>query len=162
MAWRRPGDKPLSERMMVRLPTHTCIARPQWVNQPLHASHKMTTQISCSWWWIIYVNDIHDDVIKWKHSPRYWPFVRGIQRSPVNSPPFLRITGPLCGEFTSPRWIPAQRPVTGSFDVFFDLRPNKWQSKQWWGRWFETPSSPLWRHCNVYLRRARSCNMTEK
>ena len=28
----------------------------------------------------------HDDVIKWKHFPRYWPFVRGIQQSPVNSP----------------------------------------------------------------------------
>ena len=27
----------------------------------------------------------HDDVIKWKHLPRYWPFVRGIHRSPVNS-----------------------------------------------------------------------------
>ena len=29
---------------------------------------------------------IYDDVIKWKHFPRYWPFVRGIHRSPVNSP----------------------------------------------------------------------------
>ena len=28
----------------------------------------------------------NDDVIKWKHFPRYWPFVRGIHRSPVNSP----------------------------------------------------------------------------
>ena len=28
----------------------------------------------------------HDDVIKWKHFPRYWPFVRGIHRGPVNSP----------------------------------------------------------------------------
>ena len=28
----------------------------------------------------------HDDVIKWKHFPRYWPFVRGIPRSPGNSP----------------------------------------------------------------------------
>ena len=28
----------------------------------------------------------HDDVIKWKHFPLYWPFVRGIHRSPVNSP----------------------------------------------------------------------------
>ena len=28
----------------------------------------------------------HDDVIKWKKFPRYWPFVRGIHRSPVNSP----------------------------------------------------------------------------
>ena len=29
---------------------------------------------------------VHDNVIKWKHFPRYWPFVRGIHRSPVNSP----------------------------------------------------------------------------
>ena len=29
----------------------------------------------------------HDDVIKWKHFPRYWPFVRGIHRPPVNSLP---------------------------------------------------------------------------
>ena len=28
----------------------------------------------------------HDDVIKWKPFPRYWPFVRGIHRSPMNSP----------------------------------------------------------------------------
>ena len=32
------------------------------------------------------VNTFHDEVIKWKHFPRYWPFVRGIHRSPVNSP----------------------------------------------------------------------------
>ena len=29
---------------------------------------------------------LHDDVIKWKHFPRYWSFVLGIHRSPVNSP----------------------------------------------------------------------------
>ena len=29
MAWRRPDDKPLSEPMMVRLPTHICVTRPQ-------------------------------------------------------------------------------------------------------------------------------------
>ena len=32
MAWRRPGDKPLSESMMVSLLTHICVTRPQWVN----------------------------------------------------------------------------------------------------------------------------------
>ena len=32
MDWRRSGDKPLSEPMMVRLPTHICVTRPQWVN----------------------------------------------------------------------------------------------------------------------------------
>ena len=34
MTWRRPCDKPLSEPMMVRLPTHICVTRPQWVNTP--------------------------------------------------------------------------------------------------------------------------------
>ena len=43
----------------------------------------------------------------------------------------------------------AQRPVTRSFEVFFDLRMNKRLSKQSWGWWFETPSWSLWRHCNV-------------
>ena len=74
------------------------------------------------------VSHYHDDVIKWKHFPRYWPFVREIHRSPVNSP--------------------IQRPVTRSFDIFFDLRLNKRLSKQSWGWWFETPSWSLWRHCN--------------
>ena len=32
MAWRRSGDKPLSEPMMVSLLTHICVIRPQWVN----------------------------------------------------------------------------------------------------------------------------------
>ena len=50
---------------------------------------------------------------------------------------------PVTGEF------PAQRQVTRSFDVFFDLRPNKRSSKQSWGWWFETLSRPLWHHCNA-------------
>ena len=32
MAWRRPGDKPLSEPMMIILQTHICVTLPQWVN----------------------------------------------------------------------------------------------------------------------------------
>ena len=35
MAWRRPGDKPLSEPMSVFVPTHICVTRPQWVNSCL-------------------------------------------------------------------------------------------------------------------------------
>ena len=45
--------------------------------------------------------------------------------------------------------FPTQRPATGSFDVFFDLRLNKRWSKRWWGWWFETPSWALWCHCNA-------------
>ena len=47
--------------------------------------------------------------------------------------------------------VPAQRPVTRSFDVFFDLRLNLRLSKQLWGWWFETPSWSLWRQCNRTL-----------
>ena len=68
---------------------------------------------------------LQDDVVKWKHFPHYWSFVQGIHRSPVK-----------------------KRPVTQSFDVFFDLHPNRWLSKQWWGWWFEMPWCPLWRHRN--------------
>ena len=58
----------------------------------------------------------------------------------------FRVTGPSCGKFTGE--FPSQRPVTRSFDVFFDMHLNKWLSKQSWGWWFETPSCPLWRHCD--------------
>ena len=64
-----------------------------------------------------------------EHFPRYWPFVRGIHRSAVNSPH-------------------KGHAVTRSFDVFFDWRLKKRLSKQSWGWWFEAPSRPLWRHCN--------------
>ena len=50
---------------------------------------------------------------------------------------------PVPGEF------PAQRPMTWSFDVFFDLRLNKRLSKQTWGWWLETLSCPFWRHRNA-------------
>ena len=52
---------------------------------------------------------------------------------------------PVPGEF------PAQRPVTRSFDVFFDLRLNKRLSKQSQGWWFETLSCSLWRHRNELM-----------
>ena len=60
------------------------------------------------------------------------------------------VTGHLCGKFTGPGDFPAQRLVTRSFDVFFDLRLNKQLSKQSYGWWFETLSRPLWHHCNGF------------
>ena len=66
--------------------------------------------------------------IKWKHFPRYWPFVRGIHRSPVNSP--------HKGQW---RWA-----------LMFSLICswiNGWVKKSW-GWWLQTPSRSLWRHCN--------------
>ena len=74
---------------------------------------------------------IHYDVIKWKHFPRYWPFVRGIHRPPVNSTHKGQWRG---------AWM---------FSLICAL--NKQLSKQSWGWWFETPTRSLWRHCNVSL-----------
>ena len=48
-------------------------------------SMAMDVHWNCVRKWRLCITD-HDDVIKWKHFPRYWPFVRGIHRSPVNSP----------------------------------------------------------------------------
>ena len=69
----------------------------------------------------------HDDVIKWKHFPRYWPFVRGIHRS---------------------RWIPHTKASDAELRCFLWSAPDKRLSKRPWGWWFETPSWSLWRQCN--------------
>ena len=67
----------------------------------------------------------------WRHRMEtfsaFRPFVRGIHRSPMNSPLIGQWRGAL---------------------MFFYLRLNKRLGKQWWGWWYETPSRPLWRHCN--------------
>ena len=61
----------------------------------------------------------HDDVIKWKHFPRYWPFVRGIHRSSANSSHNGQWRGSLM------------------FSLICAL--NKRMSKQSGGWWFEMP-----------------------
>ena len=64
------------------------------------------------------------------------------------------------GNYSLPGEFPAQRPVTWSFDVFFDLRLNKRLSKQSWGWWFEMLPHPLWHHSNVLMRfPVRKCFM---
>ena len=54
----------------------------------INKSHDMWCEffIDIQHWMSCVLNYQHDDVIKWKHFPRNWPFVRGIHRSPVNSP----------------------------------------------------------------------------
>ena len=47
----------------------------------------------------MYLSRPHDDVIKWKHFLRYWPFVRGIHRPPVNSPHKCQWRGALVFSF---------------------------------------------------------------
>ena len=72
----------------------------------------------------------HDDVTKWIHFTRYWPFVKGIHRSPVDSPPEGQSGGTL---------------------MIFYLRLNKRLSKQSRYRWLEPPWRSLWRLCNAMV-----------
>ena len=91
------------------------IQRLRWI-EIKHWTHKNTPYI-------------HDDAINLKHFPRYWPFVLGIQRSPVNSPHKGQWRGALVSSLICPL--------------------NKRLSKQSWGWWFERPTHSLWCHCNV-------------
>ena len=84
------------------------------------------------------------------HGARTWISFPYLMMTSSNGNIF-RVTGHLCGEFTGPWWIPRTKANDARFDVLFDLRPNKWLSKQWWGWWFEAQSRLLWRHCNVAL-----------
>ena len=63
----------------------------------------------------------------WRHQMETFSMLLAI--CPVNSS--------VTGEFHT------QRPVTRSFDVFFDLHLNKRLSKQWWGWWFETKKNQI-------------------
>ena len=70
----------------------------------------------------------HEDVIKWKHFPPNWPFVRGIHRSPVD--------------------FPSQGSVTRSFGVFFDLHLNK---RSWTNGWANNGDAGNLRHYRTYF-----------
>ena len=57
MAWRRPGDKPLSEPILISLLTHICVARPQWVNKVVDTQFKfdrnnLLLHFSCHRWYL--------------------------------------------------------------------------------------------------------------
>ena len=72
---------------------------------------------------------LHDDVIKWKHFPRYWYFVRGNHRSPVNSPHKAQWRGALMFSLIC---------ACATHQYACDVKLL----------WFETPSRRLWRHCS--------------
>ena len=61
----------------------------------------------------------------------------------------FRVTNHLCGEFIGPRWLPRTKASDTELWGFFFI--CAW-IHGWVNWWFETPSSPLWCHCNKYLR----------
>ena len=93
-----------------------------------------------------YISQILWDVISWwRHQMETFSALLAIYAG----------NSPVPGEF------PAQRPVTRSFDVFFDLRLNQQLSKQWRRWWFETPLRSFWRHCYDLTDTVR-CNLLSR
>ena len=98
MAWRRPGDKPLSEAMMVNLSTHICVSRPQWVKSYLylqkrnyHLVHYCDVTMASTESQIIRLTIVYSTVYSDADQRKYQSsaslaFVRGIHRWPVKSP----------------------------------------------------------------------------
>ena len=135
MVWRRPGDKPLSEPMVVSLLTHICVARPEWVKTENILQNKTKSREQYIYT-LMYVLPWHWSCFLACHAP-WW-------RHQVET--FSALLA-LC----EGNELPSQRPVTRSFGVFFDLRLNKRLSKRPIHRWFETPSCPIWRHCDDHI-----------
>ena len=89
----------------------------------------------------------------------YYAFKCRIQISQGTERETYHMMTPSKGNMFHVTGFPSQRPVTQSFDVFFDLRLNKRLSKLSRRRWFETPSRPLWRHCNEIYWHERPFNI---
>ena len=81
--------------------------------------------------------DAHDDVIKWRHFPCYWPFVSGNHRSLVDSP--------YKGQWHETLMFSLMCAWTNGGA---NNRDAGQQLRCWW---FETSARSLWRHCNVYF-----------
>ena len=78
---------------------------------------------------LLVVKYAYDDVIKWKHIPRYWPFVRGIHRPPVNSPHKGQWRGASMFSLTR-AWL------------------NGWVNNREAGDLSRRRAGSLWRYCN--------------
>ena len=79
---------------------------PMGISAVFRKTESPLAQVICLLWRLC-KELAHDDVITWKH--------------------FFRVSGSLCGGYLPVTdEFPSQRPVTRSFDAFFDLRLNKW------------------------------------
>ena len=151
---RRWNDKRVRNRRLgtrvvypIKYAKHLCcalfccgyISSSQWI----HETHlpivfrftSLSLEQSCPFrllTWFIWDYGLYMLVSWWRHQMEAFPALLAICAG----------NSPVPGEF------PTQRPVTRSFDVFFDMRLNKRLSKQSWGWWFKTLSCPLWRHRN--------------
>ena len=119
--------------------------------------------IVASWVWVAgrwnFLGAHHDVIMAWTRCTHYCHFFVSFTSHTASNvefswwrhqmEQFSALLAICAGSSPVPGDFPAQRPVTRSFDVFFDLQSDKRLSKQWWGWCVKTPSCPLLRHRNV-------------
>ena len=74
MVWRRPGDKPLSEPIMVSLLTHICVTQPQWVNMHFLSPNDQKCTDSMTYWQFFYYRPLGNVDIQWERLLKYHSF----------------------------------------------------------------------------------------
>ena len=146
MAWRRSGDKPLSEAMLVSLLTHIYITRPQWVyiksklisfplisevtsifscnnSEPYYSDVMMVAIASQITSFTIVHSNVYSDANQRKHqSSASLAFVRGIHRGPVNFPHKWHVTREM---FPFDEFIMTNATKQGNINTCKHFRPNK-------------------------------------
>ena len=116
-----------------------CPAKLSDVSHKYSMSHVLHIRVCCalsfsgyvfmSQWisWSIYPYPLGIIHGHWGNRPTWW-------RHQMET--FSALLAVCAGNAPVPGAFPVQMPVTRSFDVFFNLHPNKRLNKQWWGRWF--------------------------
>ena len=137
--WEQPIKFLLLVAQFIFAPHHSFGNMTSILPWPCGTSHRTGMAYLAFWaWWdhaSLYQRASSCSITWWRHPMEKFSALLAICAG----------NSPVTGEF------PAQMPVTGSFDVFFDLRLNKRLRKHSWGWWFETPSHPLWRQRNDIL-----------
>ena len=151
MAWRRPGDKPLSGPMMVKLPTHICVTRPQWVNAlnfPILAS-----ALACEW-----IPTYFLPFKVWRFVSQRWYHITTASHGNHG---VTNNRQSVCF-FKNKLWLSWKKTLKlrnrmWSLGVFYCLSPNKPLNQEFVPRWTynlpETSASMtlIWRHRNSIL-----------
>ena len=112
---------------------------------------------------------VHDDVINWKDFPRYWPFVRGIHRSPVNSPHKCQWRGALMfsvicvwiNDWVNNRCAGDLRRHCAHYDVIvmFSLSQPRIKTNDIAQHHQGTVANKLHKCCPFYLNGQHLCNL---
>ena len=135
MAWRRPGDKPLSETMMVCLLTHICVTQPQWVNTlrpKQNGCHFSDDIFKCIFfkeyvWILIKISLKFVPKGPIDNKPSLFQIMAWCQSGakPSSEPVMTEISFLTCIWFTQPQWVNCfaitQLDTTYVFMIFFDI-----------------------------------------